>query len=152
MNCEYCQSTQHAYLNCPKKPDGWKPERMARRSTAARKDVPVRKHRSLVGPSRVENSKISADAKTDGTQAHPVDTMSSNQILERDPAVGHEAHRGGNGQKAGNPPRNSALHQGKEIETVLASNGGSVCRCEYRPVSIPTHSLRFANCWHRRIP
>jgi hypothetical protein len=29
MNCEYCGSPAHVWYDCRKKPDGWKPERMA---------------------------------------------------------------------------------------------------------------------------
>lgn len=34
MNCEYCQSPVHIWFQCPKKPDGWKPARLAKKSTA----------------------------------------------------------------------------------------------------------------------
>lgn len=30
MNCEYCQSPAHIWFQCPKKPDGWKPARLAK--------------------------------------------------------------------------------------------------------------------------
>lgn len=36
MNCEYCQSPAHIWFQCPKKPDGWKPARLAKKSAAAR--------------------------------------------------------------------------------------------------------------------
>lgn len=55
MNCEFCQSPAHIWFQCPRKPDGWKPARLANKSrlvisdqyvgvntepsTAARKDV-----------------------------------------------------------------------------------------------------------------
>ena len=40
MNCEFCQSPVHIWFQCPKKPDGWKPARLAKRSTE-RKNKPV---------------------------------------------------------------------------------------------------------------
>lgn len=31
QNCEFCHSPAHVWFNCPKKPDGWKPERLKSR-------------------------------------------------------------------------------------------------------------------------
>ena len=31
MNCEFCQSPVHIWFQCPKKPDGWKPARLAKK-------------------------------------------------------------------------------------------------------------------------
>lgn len=28
QNCEFCHSPAHIWFNCPKKPDGWKPDRL----------------------------------------------------------------------------------------------------------------------------
>lgn len=33
MNCEFCGSPAHIWYNCQKKPAGWKPERMRKKST-----------------------------------------------------------------------------------------------------------------------
>ena len=30
--CEYCHRSGHVWFQCPKKPDGWKPERLAKKS------------------------------------------------------------------------------------------------------------------------
>lgn len=32
MNCEFCQSAVHIWFDCPKKPKGWKPARLAKKS------------------------------------------------------------------------------------------------------------------------
>lgn len=32
MNCEFCSSPVHVWFQCPKKPDGWKPARLAKKS------------------------------------------------------------------------------------------------------------------------
>lgn len=31
MNCEYCHKPGHVWFQCPKKPNGWKPERLAKK-------------------------------------------------------------------------------------------------------------------------
>ena len=35
MNCEFCQSPVHIWFQCPKKPDGWKPARLANKNSPA---------------------------------------------------------------------------------------------------------------------
>ena len=34
MNCEFCQSPVHIWFQCPKKPEGWKPARLAKKVAA----------------------------------------------------------------------------------------------------------------------
>lgn len=41
MNCEFCQSPAHVWFQCPKKPDGWKPVRLAQ-SNQAQPSEPLR--------------------------------------------------------------------------------------------------------------
>ncbi len=37
-NCEFCNSPAHNWLDCKKKPDGWKPDRMRRVATIGHVD------------------------------------------------------------------------------------------------------------------
>ena len=46
MNCEFCQSPVHIWFQCPKKPDGWKPERLAMKSVSSRAAEPSVEHRA----------------------------------------------------------------------------------------------------------
>jgi hypothetical protein len=41
MNCEFCQSPVHIWFDCPKKPKGWRPARLAK-SNQARPSEPLR--------------------------------------------------------------------------------------------------------------
>ncbi len=76
MNCEFCNSAVHIWFQCPKKPDGWKPARLANKSTAARKDVRSGEEaRTATAPSPAIKQRAKQRAEA-GTQALPVDTSS----------------------------------------------------------------------------
>ncbi len=49
MICEFCQSPVHIWFQCPKKPDGWKPARLATKDTPERASANV-KSSPEVGP------------------------------------------------------------------------------------------------------
>lgn len=97
MNCEFCQSPAHIWFQCPRKPDGWKPARLAKKSrlvipdqhvgmntepsTAARKDVRVpepsvltsRKAKATLPGSTPGAGMANDVAASAGTQALPVE-------------------------------------------------------------------------------
>lgn len=70
MNCEFCSSPIHVWFQCPKKPDGWRPARLAKESTAALMEVPVKQGGALT---RTASRPMQATEPA-GTQALPVDT------------------------------------------------------------------------------
>lgn len=73
MNCEYCQSPVHIWIHCVKKPVGWKPERLAKKSTAALMEV------QAIMTGLIEDDAIDArypKPPVAGTRALPVDTKS----------------------------------------------------------------------------
>lgn len=72
-NCEHCQSPAHNWLDCPKKPVGWRPERLTKKSTAARKDVRGAHLASSGDTQPLGNSGRPLKSEA-GTQALPVDT------------------------------------------------------------------------------
>lgn len=86
MNCEYCQSPAHIWFQCPKKPDGWKPARLAtKRATPeitpgqiSLVDRGRGPHKSTAAP-KMATSLTGDGGRTPhaGTQALPVDTMPS---------------------------------------------------------------------------
>jgi hypothetical protein len=67
--CEFCNSPAHHWFDCKLKPSGWKPERL-KKSTAARKDVPVQARRQLE-PRETPRGEI----QLAGTQAPPVEPI-----------------------------------------------------------------------------
>lgn len=86
MNCEFCQSPVHIWFDCPKKPSGWKPARLAAKSTAAGKDRlrrtstrelhPLGPAMMLYSPPEGGDAGSKERALEAGTQALPVDTNS----------------------------------------------------------------------------
>lgn len=108
MNCEYCQSQVHIWFQCPKKPDGWKPARLAKRSTGAKARAVTNHHGSQVAQA-VEQGDASVIAQdlscASSTLALPVDTNSeAPHCGDADPQRSGPATR----KDAGREPRNPA--------------------------------------------
>ena len=98
MNCEYCQSPVHIWFQCPKKPDGWKPARLAKKSgsnraaepaatpdksTAEKLGSPNARHEALgnvAGVTQVAGSGVSPPVtRQAGSKSLPVDTNAAQE-------------------------------------------------------------------------
>ena len=101
QNCEFCNSPAHVWFNCPKKPDGWKPDRLKRPIVGPPKNGPATKSTAALteGPGKTTvRSNATAQSASDGitgdsarkrvpgrkspagTQAPPVDALKAAEI------------------------------------------------------------------------
>ena len=79
MNCEFCQSPVHIWFQCPKKPDGWMPARLAKKSAdglpRAKGDIPSVASTVLDAKQRTVGINATGSQQDAMTMA-PVDTNS----------------------------------------------------------------------------
>ncbi len=66
MNCEFCGSPAHVWFNCPKKPDGWKPDRLrpSSRKATSKEAKRVAPAPALAGPIKLDGGERPASIRS----------------------------------------------------------------------------------------
>lgn len=74
MNCEFCGSPAHVWFSCPKKPDGWKPDRLKRSRLASDDEVAAAISHRMVPKERVVTNTTGKPVTHEGQTIRPGET------------------------------------------------------------------------------
>src|SRR6478609_7548320 len=92
MNCEFCHKPTHVWYECKDKPPGWKPARLAKKSTATRIENGSRQSSLSTVPDALGSgrSRRAKDLPQSVAAADvlPVDTNSSPRLLKGSSGIG----------------------------------------------------------------